>query len=78
MSAIEVVKNSLEIIRFQVTEFRGKRYGDIRVYYRDDNGEWKPTKKGLTLSPELWPEFVDGIRKIGEQLQEQGLLDSDN
>lgn len=71
----EVSKNSCETIRFQISEFKGKEYGDIRVYYRDSvTDELKPTKKGLTISPALWPEFVKGIKKLGEEMRERGLL----
>ena len=35
----EIAKNSLERIRFDVTEFKGKQYADIGGYYREDSGE---------------------------------------
>jgi hypothetical protein len=60
----------------QLTEFKGRRYADLRVFYRDDDGELKPTRKGVCVSPELWPDFVRGIEKLGAQLQECGLLES--
>ena len=31
------------------SEFKGKPLVDIRVYYRTDDGDWLPTKKGITL-----------------------------
>jgi len=72
---IEVPKNTLETIRFQITEFRGKTYADLRVYYRDDNDELRPTRKGLCVNPELWPDFLKGIEQLGAELEERGLLD---
>ncbi len=74
--AIEIPKNAVETVCMAITEFRGKTYADLRVYYRDDDGELKPTRKGLCVSPELWPDFANGIQKLGTQLQERGLLDS--
>ena len=71
---IEIPKNSQEVLRLCVTEFKGKMYADIRCYYRDDNDELKPTRKGLTLSPSLWTEFVQGIEQLGEQMEAMGLL----
>ena len=50
-------------------------YADLRCYYRDDNDELKPTRKGLTISPGLWTEFVQGIEELGEELEERGLLE---
>ena len=71
----EVSKNSVETIRFQVREYKGKRYADIRIFYRDSDEELKPSRKGLTISPELWPEFVQGIERLGAELEAQGLLE---
>ena len=71
----EVTKNSQETIRFQITEYRGKSYADVRIFYRDSDDTLKPTRKGVTISPSLWPEFVQGIERLGAELAEQGLLE---
>ena len=76
MSTVEIPKNTQETIRFQITEYRGERYADVRVYYRDEGGELRPTKKGLTLSPRLWRDFVSGVEQLGAELQKCGLLES--
>lgn len=70
----EVPKNSKEVIRFQVEEYRGQKFGDIRVYY-DANGEWKPSRSGVAVRPALWPEFMKGIERLGAQMKERGLLE---
>lgn len=36
-------------IRVHASEYKGKRYVDIRVYFPDEYGEWQPTKKGITF-----------------------------
>ena len=72
---IEIPKNSQEKIWLQVTEFRGKRYADLRVHYLSDSDNWLPTRKGLTISPGLWTEFVQGIENLGKQMEEMGLLE---
>ena len=72
----DIVKNSTNVVRFQVTEYRGKLYADVRIYYRDTvTDEVKPTKKGLCIDPAIWEEFVRGIEVLGEELQERGLLE---
>ncbi|MCB0279682.1 MAG: transcriptional coactivator p15/PC4 family protein [Calditrichaeota bacterium] len=65
----EIEKNSTEVIRFSRTEFRGKPLIDIRVFYQDDDGEYKPTKKGITFSPEIFDEFLEGIEKLKEGVE---------
>ena len=70
----EMEKGWNEKILFSITEFKGKTYADIRVYYEDDEGEWKPTKKGITVSPESFAEFKTRIEELERQLQEKGHL----
>ncbi|KAJ3400795.1 hypothetical protein HDU80_006599 [Chytriomyces hyalinus] len=37
--------------RAQVQEFKGVKFVNLREYYKDkDTGDWKPTKKGITLN----------------------------
>jgi len=75
---IKIAKSSVEKIRMGLSQCKGKLFADLRVSLQADYGKWHPTKKGLTLGTELWPEFVYAIQKQGKQLREQGLLDSDN
>jgi len=46
----------------------------MRVFYKDENDELQPSRKGLTISPGLWPQFVKGMELLGVELQEHGLL----
>jgi hypothetical protein len=46
----DVQKNEKEVIRVQDGEYKGVKYVDVRVHYKDGNGELQPTKKGVALS----------------------------
>lgn len=46
----EVVKNDRERIRISIEEYRGNRFCDVRVFFEDAQGEWKPTRKGITFN----------------------------
>ncbi len=48
----ELAKNSTEKLRVAISEYKGYTFLDVRVYYEDDQGEFKPTKKGITLKKE--------------------------
>lgn len=63
-------KNALEEIRVSINIFRGKEYIDIRTYYKGDDGEFHPSKKGVTMSPELLPDLVEAVQKLEEALEE--------
>lgn len=56
----EFDKNSREKIRVFVDEYAGKKLLNIRVYYQDIDGEWKPTKKGISLKIEMAEEVLKG------------------
>ncbi|RLA94900.1 MAG: hypothetical protein DRG25_01510 [Deltaproteobacteria bacterium] len=65
-------KNSLEEVRISLTEFKGKELIDLRVYYQPENGEEKrPTKKGITISPEKFPELKKAILALEKALQKK-------
>ena len=42
-------KEDADRIMVKVAEYKGKPYADIRTYYTDDAGDWKPTKKGVAF-----------------------------
>jgi hypothetical protein len=63
-------KNPLEEIRVSLTVFKKKQYIDLRVYYKGDDGEYHPSKKGLTLSLDLLPDLVEGVQKAQEEVSE--------
>ena len=63
-------KNPLEEVRSSITYFKGKQYVDIRIYYKGDDGDYHPSKKGLTLSVDLFSELETGVQKLKEALEE--------
>ena len=60
----EIQKNKTETIVISEKEFRGNEYIDIRVFYRDDNEDLKPTKKGVMIKKDLLGEFKEAISSI--------------
>jgi len=48
----EIQKNSIDKLRVSISEYKGFTFLDIRVHYEDSQGEYKPTKKGITLKKE--------------------------
>ena len=62
----EIQKNSREIIRIGESEYEGHKFVDCRIYY-DDNGEWRPTKKGISFSHKIAQEVVEAIIETMEE-----------
>ncbi|MGA7877325.1 MAG: transcriptional coactivator p15/PC4 family protein [Desulfoferrobacter sp.] len=63
-------KNPLEEVRASITVFKGKQYVDLRIYYKGDDGEFYPSKKGLTLSLDLFSELEVAVQKLSEVVGE--------
>jgi len=60
----EIKKNSSEIIRVHRTNFKGYDLIDIRVFYQDAAGEWKPSPKGISFSDALLDEVIIGLSEL--------------
>lgn len=60
-----------DIIRVALTEFRKRQYIEIRTYYMAEDGEWRPTKKGITLSPELMREVHSALGTALDEVENE-------
>lgn len=63
-------KNAMEEVRASLTDYKGKKYIDLRVFYKGDHDEMKPSKKGLTLAPELIFELENALQKVKDAASE--------
>ena len=63
---IDIQKNSREVIRVSASEYEGHDLIDLRVWY-DDDGEMKPTKKGITFNPSKAKDVIEAILQITEE-----------
>jgi hypothetical protein len=70
-------KNATEVVRVSLTEFRGHKLIDMRVYYSDDEGQYRPTKKGVSLSVGLYTDFKLAILALEKTLLERKLITSE-
>ena len=65
----QIKKNSSEVYRIYEKEYEGYKFIDVRIYYMDrKTGDWKPTKKGISLMPNNVPDVIEGILKAMEQM----------
>ncbi len=72
-------KNARETIFLSLSEFKGRRLVDIRVHVPgEQDGEWVPTRKGVSLAVGLYPAFKQALTELEEALVAQGLLDQED
>ena len=80
----ELPKNARETIRFSLGEFKGHRFCDMRIFITEpgeDGGNAKDpvsTKKGLAVSPALWPEFKKALAQVEAAMIQEGWLDRED
>lgn len=71
----EFRKNAKEIARVEFNNYHGRDIIGIRVYYNvdEDKPEWRPTKKGISLSVGLLPELKKAVDRAYQVWQEQNI-----
>jgi hypothetical protein len=67
-------KNATEVIRVSLTEYRGRKLVDMRVYYSDDEGQYRPTKKGVSLAVERYTDFKRALLTLERVLLDRHLI----
>jgi hypothetical protein len=61
---LTVQKSERDEVRVRETEFKGKQYIDIRIFSKNQTGDFVPTKKGITLNREKMHELMTEMTKI--------------
>jgi hypothetical protein len=76
--SLEFRLNAREVIRAAVSEFNGRENIDIRRWYRAENGEIRPTPKGLVSVIRHPPSLGDLITDALSQARADELLPRDD
>ena len=62
-----IERSATEQLQISVSEYKGRSYLNMRIFYTTDDGEnWIPTKKGVTFSPDqldLLSEAIEEAKK---------------
>jgi len=71
----EFMKNALEKVKVEFSQYKGVDVIGIRVYYNAGlvKEDWKPSKKGITMRTDLIPELKKAIDKAYDEWQEKSL-----
>ena len=65
-------RNQREVIRVTLAEYKGSPTVDVRTFYKNAKGEFRPTPKGLTISTDHLPMLVDSFQKANLQAELSG------
>ena len=63
MDTVSIRKNANEIIKIERGEYRDVDLLHVRVWYDEGTGDYKPSRKGLSLRPKSWREILPAIQE---------------
>lgn len=70
----KINKNAMETVVIRLSEFKGRDLIDIRVWMKPEDpreeGELKPTKKGISLGIDAIPELIQALQNAQKALKE--------
>ena len=66
MQIATIPKNAREEIRVEVQDFKGHRLLNIRVWYDDGAGEYRPGKQGIALRLDRLSDLCSALEKAAE------------
>ena len=59
-----IQRTDTEQLQISISEYRGKSYFNLRIFYTTDDGAtWLPTKKGVTFAPDQLDILSDAIEE---------------
>jgi hypothetical protein len=65
-------RSDTEQLQISVSEYKGKSYLNMRIYYTTDEGAtWLPTKKGVTFSPEQLDMLTEAIEAARQEFMSE-------
>lgn len=63
-----IERSATEQLQISVSEYKGKSYFNLRIFYTTDDGlTWLPTKKGVTFAPEQLDILSDAIEEAKKE-----------
>jgi len=58
-------------IHVRLSKFRDRDYLDIRNFYEADNGEWKPTRKGIAVPVDLYDDLMAALTEAKGEIEKR-------
>jgi hypothetical protein len=65
----EFPRKRVEVVRCSIRHVKQTRILDLRVFYRDEAGQWRPTPRGISLTEQEWPELRHVLVQLSKALK---------
>ena len=69
---VDIRKSDSERLRINISEYRGRTFIDLRVWYSTESGEYKPGRAGVSLRPDQIGEVVQGLLVASRAVDPRG------
>ena len=67
-----IQRSDTEQLQISISEYRGKSYLNMRIFYTTDDGAtWLPTKKGVTFTPDQLDILSDAIEEAKKEFMSE-------
>ncbi|TCG03506.1 hypothetical protein BZM27_47950 [Paraburkholderia steynii] len=73
MPVLDLQKNARERLRVTHTNFKGKPYVDLRIWYVDGAGDYQPSRSGVSIRPDHLSEVVRALTLAGREVPQGGI-----
>lgn len=74
----ECKKNTSELLRVSLAEFKGHEFVDVRVYFETDEGAWRPSQKRVAIPFVCLNEIIEYLqaaqRKVKRKSRQPGTV----
>lgn len=67
-----IERSNTEQLQISVSEYKGKSYLNMRIFYTTDDGQtWLPTKKGVTFAPDQLDILSEAIEEAKQEFMKE-------
>ena len=67
-----IERSNTEQLQISVSEYKGKSYLNMRIFYTTDEGQtWLPTKKGVTFAPDQLDILSEAIEEAKQKFMKE-------
>jgi Transcriptional Coactivator p15 (PC4) len=74
---VEWPRKDNEVVRIELTDYKGRKGLNIRVWFRAEGAPLRPTRIGIWLPLERLSQVRKGLRKAKEIAAELGLIEQE-
>jgi hypothetical protein len=65
---LELRRGESDVLRVVRKTYEGKPFTDLRVFFRADDGQLRPTKKGCSIRDREVAEVVAALQRVANKL----------